>query len=163
MNKGCSFVWKAGCNPYLITPDEKVITFEVIRDIPYLRRNSDLCQPREATEEDFKFSALPSREEIVADENAIVEHRVVGDGEVPSDVPLVPEGNVPPRNVREEAMSMRHLLTHKPFNIHCDACNLGKMRKAKKFVGSYQESSQPKGWLDLVTADHLVAKNGSME
>ena len=73
MNKGCSFVWKAGCNPYLITPDEKVITFEVIRDIPYLRRNSDLCQPREATEEDFKFSALPSREEIVADENVIVE------------------------------------------------------------------------------------------
>ena len=37
------------------------------------------------------------------------------------------------------------------------------MRKAKKFVGSYQESRQPKGWLDLVTADHLVAKNGSME
>ena len=60
-------------------------------------------------------------------------------------------------------MSMRHLLTHKPFNIHCDACNLGKMRKAKKFVGSYQGSRQPKGWLDLVTADHLVAKNGSME
>ena len=36
MNKGCSFVWKAGCNPYLITPDEKVISFEVIRDIPTL-------------------------------------------------------------------------------------------------------------------------------
>ena len=108
--------------------------------LTYLRRNSDLCQPREATEEDFKFSALPSREEIVADENVIVERHVVGDGEVPSDVPLVPEGNVPPRNAREEAMSMRHLLTHKPFNIHCDACNLGKMRKAKKFVGSYAVS-----------------------
>ena len=53
---------------------------------------------------------------------------------------------------------MRHFPTHEPFNIHCDACNLGKMRKAKKFVGSYQESRQPKGWLDLVTADHLVAK-----
>ena len=37
------------------------------------------------------------------------------------------------------------------------------MRKAKKFVGSYQESKQPTGWLDLVTADHLVAKNGGME
>ena len=37
------------------------------------------------------------------------------------------------------------------------------MRKAKKFVGSYQESRQPTGWLDLVTADHLVAKNGGME
>ena len=163
MNKGCSFVWKAGCNPYLITPDEKVITFEVIRDIPYLRRDSDLCQPREATEEDFRFDALPSRKEIATDENVVVESPVVDDGENPSGAPDESEENVPPRNLREEAMSMRHLLTHKPFNIHCDACNLGKMRKAKKFVGSYQESRQPKGWLDLVTADHLVAKNGSME
>ena len=37
------------------------------------------------------------------------------------------------------------------------------MRKAEKFVGSYQESRQPTGWLDLVAADHLVAKNGGME
>ena len=59
MNKGCSYVWKAGCNPYLITPEEKVITFEIIRDIPYLRRDSDLCQPRDATDKDFTFDALP--------------------------------------------------------------------------------------------------------
>ena len=92
-----------------------------------------------------------------------IERPVVDGGETPSGALFESEENVPPRNTREEAMSMRHLLTHKPFNIHCDACNLGKMRKAKKFVGSYQESRQPKGWLDLVTADHLVAKNGSME
>ena len=72
MNKGCSFVWKAGCNPYLITPDEKIITFEVIRDIPYLRRDSDLCQPREAIDEDFRFDALPSRKEVATDENVDV-------------------------------------------------------------------------------------------
>ena len=163
MNKGCPFVWKAGCNPYLTTPDEEVITFEVIRDIPYLKRNSDLCQPREATEEDFRFDALPSRKEMVTDENVVVESPVADGGENPSGATDESEENVPPRNLREEAMSMRHLLTHKPFNIHCDACNLGKTRKAKKFVGSYQESRQPKGWLDLVTADHLVDKNGSME
>ena len=58
---------------------------------------------------------------------------------------------------------MKHLLTYKPFNVHCDACNLGKMRKAKEIVGSYQGSRQPTGWLVLVTADHLVAKNGGME
>ena len=28
---------------------------------------------------------------------------------------------------------------------------------------TYQASRQPTGWLDLVTADHLVAKNGGME
>ena len=58
---------------------------------------------------------------------------------------------------------MNHLLTHKPFNIHCDACSSGKMRKAKKFVGSCHASRQPTGWLDLATADHFVAKNGGME
>ena len=40
MNKGCSFLWIAGRNPYWITPEAKVITLEVIGDIPYLRRNS---------------------------------------------------------------------------------------------------------------------------
>ena len=38
---------------------------------------------------------------------------------------------------------MKHTLTHKPFNVHCDACNLRKMRKAKIIVGSYQENGQP--------------------
>ena len=66
MNKGCSYIWKAGCNPYLITPEE------VIRDIPYLRKNPEFCQPRDArgaTEEDFRFHALPSRAGIDADDN----------------------------------------------------------------------------------------------
>ena len=163
MNKGCSYVWKAGRNPYLITLEEKVITFEVIRDIPYLRRDSDFCQPRDATDEDFRFDALPSRKEVAADEN--VDAAQPGDGESvnPPCAHDESEERTPGRNLREEHMSINHLLTHKPFNIHCDACNLGKMRKAKKFVGSYQESRQPTGWLDLVTADHLVAKNGGME
>ena len=163
MNKGCAFVWKAGCNPYLITLDEKIITFEVIRDIPYLRRDSDLCQPRGATDEDFRFDALPSRKRASADEDVDAEHPVNEGGVNPPSAPEESEENIPVRNLREEALSMRHFLTHKPFDIHCDACNLGKMRKAKKFVGSYQESRQPTGWLDLVTADHLVAKNGGME
>ena len=38
MNKGCSYIWEVGCNPYLNTPEEKVTTFEVIRDIPSLRK-----------------------------------------------------------------------------------------------------------------------------
>ena len=106
MNKGCSFVWKAGCNPYLITPDEKVITFEVSRDIPFLWRDSDLCQPREATDEDFRFDALPSRKEIATDENVDVERSANEGGENPPSAPEESEENVPVRNLREEAMSM---------------------------------------------------------
>ena len=29
------------------------------------------------------------------------------------------------RNLRQEAKSLRHLLTHKPANKYCDACILG--------------------------------------
>ena len=53
MNKGCSFLWIAGRNPYWITPEAKVITLEVIGDIPYFRRNSEFCQPRDATASDY--------------------------------------------------------------------------------------------------------------
>ena len=52
MDKGCSFLRIAGRNPYWITPEAKVITLEVIGDIPYLRRNSEFCQPRDATASD---------------------------------------------------------------------------------------------------------------
>ena len=163
VNKGCSFVGKAGCNPYSITPEEKVFTFEVIRDIPYLRRGSDLWQPRGDTDEDFRFDALPSRKDVATDDNVDVAHPDDDGGANPSSAQGESDEHVPVRNLREEAMSMKHLLTHKPFSIHCDACDLGKMRNSKKFVGSYQESRQPTGWLELVTADHLVAKNGGME
>ena len=67
------------------------------------------------------------------------------------------------RNLRQEAKSLRHLLSHKPANKYCDARILGKMRGPKKFCGSYEWSRQPTRWLELVTADHLVAQNGSME
>ena len=67
------------------------------------------------------------------------------------------------RNLRQEAKSLRHLLTHKPANKYCDACILGKMTGTKKFCGSYERSRQPTSWLELVTADYLVAQNGSME
>ena len=168
MNRGCSFMWKAGCNPYLITPEEKAITFEVIRDTPYLRKNSGFCQPRGATEEDYRTQALPSIEGVAADDNVDGAQPSEGGGEDPRPVQVLIEdvsdelGELNPRrNLREEATSMIHLLSHKPFYIHCDACNLGKMRRAKKFAGSLQASRQPTGWLDLVAADHLVAKNGS--
>ena len=144
MNKGCSYIWKAGCNPYLINPVENIITFEVICDIPHLRKSSDLCQPRDAADEDFRFDALPFRERLAADDNVDVAQPSEGGSENPPPVPALIEDVSdeleelnPSRNLREEAMSLNHFLIHKPFNIHCDACNLGKMRKAEKLIGSY--------------------------
>ena len=118
MNKGCFYVWKAWCNPYAITPEEKISTLGVIRDIPYLRRDSDLCQPSGATDEDFRLDALPSRKETAADDN--VDAAQPGDDESvnPPCAHDESEERTSGRNLREEAMSMNHLLTNKPFNIH---------------------------------------------
>ena len=90
VNKGCSYMWKAGCNPYLITLEEKGITCEVIRDIPYLRKNSEFCQPRDATDEEFRFHALPSREgsAAAADDNVDGAQPSEGGGEHFPPVPV---------------------------------------------------------------------------
>ena len=67
------------------------------------------------------------------------------------------------RNLRQEAKSLRHLLTHKPANKYCDACILGNAWHKEVFYVSYERSRQPTRWLELGTADHLVAQSGSME
>ena len=72
MNKGCSFLWIAGRNPYSITPEAKVIALEVIGAIPYLRRNSEFCQPRDATASDYILPlvvGLPSIRDGAQDSN----------------------------------------------------------------------------------------------
>ena len=171
MNKGCSFLWIAGRNPYWITPEAKVITLEVIGDIPYLRRNSEFCKPRDATASDYiiprAVGMLPIKDEA---HDTNVEEAV--DSLVDPPAPEIPDNaNVDPgeddentiRNLRQEAKSLRHLLTHKTANKYCDACILCEMRGTKKFCGSYERSRQPTRWLELVTAGHLVAQNGSME
>ena len=72
MNKGCSFLWIAGRNPYWITPEAKVITLEVIGDIPYLRRNSEFCEPRNAIASDYivpRVVGMPSVRDGAHDSN----------------------------------------------------------------------------------------------
>ena len=163
MNKGCSFLWIAGRNPYWITPEAKVITLEVIGDIPYLRRNSEFCQPRDATASDYivpRAVGMPSVRDGAQDSNVDEAADSIVDPPAP-DAGEEDENTI--RNLRQEAKSLRHLLTHKPAYKYCDACILGKMRGTKKFCGSYERSRQPTRWLELVTADHLVAQNGSME
>eukprot|EP00972_Heterocapsa_arctica_P059802 8820463-Heterocapsa_arctica.AAC.1 len=45
MNKGYYVVWPAYKNPYFITPAGYRVELEVMDDIPFLRRGSELSQP----------------------------------------------------------------------------------------------------------------------
>ena len=132
MNKGCSFLWIAGRNPYWITPEAKVITLEVIGDIPYLRRYSEFCKPRDANASGYIIPhavGMPSVKDGAQDTNV----EEAGDPLINPPVPEAPyeaneesgeEDDITIRNLRQEAKSLRHLLTHKPSNKYCDACIL---------------------------------------
>eukprot|EP00972_Heterocapsa_arctica_P086875 12807260-Heterocapsa_arctica.AAC.2 len=63
------------------------------------------------------------------------------------------------RDLKAAALSCEHLLTHKPANPCCDACNRGKMRDAKKFHGAFQRSRNPLHVMELVTCDHIISKS----
>ena len=183
MGHGYSFVWSAGDNPYFITPANKVISLDVVSEIPYVRRGSLLCKPRDAVDSDYyvrhgnnnAVPATPSDAPVNTDE---VGSDGGGDGEAqlppPPDVDVVPEpplhegdgdGEDEPRrrNLRVEAKSTIHLLTHRPHNPYCDVCNMGKMRDRKLFKGAYAARRAPSAWLDLITTDHLVSQDGRMQ
>ena len=66
------------------------------------------------------------------------------------------------KDLRAEAKSLRHLLTHQPKNPYCDACTRAKMRNKKRFAGAFDARREPKSWCELVTADHLVSKGDRM-
>ena len=167
MGKGCPFLWIAGRNPYWITPEARVITLEVFGDIPYPRRNSKFRKPRDAIASDHIVPRRKGMSSVNDDAHDVnVEEATIPLVDPPP--PNVVEGNsedpgedddeITSRNLRHEAKSMRHLLTHKPANKYCGACILGKIRGTKKFCGSFERSRQPIRWLELVTADHLVAQ-----
>ena len=66
------------------------------------------------------------------------------------------------RDLRTEARSLTHLLTHLPKNPYCDACIRAKMRNRKRFAGAFKVKRDPKKWCDIVSADHLVSKGSRM-
>ena len=79
------------------------------------------------------------------------------EGGVPDDesgVVLVDENNgapvkVPKRKLKEEAMSMAHLISHRFKNPYCQACVRGKMRHLYTKTGTFQR--ELKEWGDAVT------------
>ncbi|CAE7251308.1 JNK [Symbiodinium sp. CCMP2592] len=83
---------------------------------------------------------------------------------VPNDKKKAPEQPMPQsppdepraRDLREEAKSIRHLMTHLPKNPYCDACQRAKMENVKSFR---QDSPRDKGFEKFgehVTIDTMV-------
>ena len=59
------------------------------------------------------------------------------------------------RDLKFEATSLRHLLTHLPKNPHCVSCQQAKMRQRYSYKGAFKRDMAQFG--EIVTCDHVVA------
>eukprot|EP00972_Heterocapsa_arctica_P066685 9840602-Heterocapsa_arctica.AAC.2 len=159
MNKGYTFVWLAYSNPYFVTPNGFKVELEVIANIPYLRRGSARSVPFEVPNHGFPLTPRRSRPALPAPDlggglgdemDLIPDGGGAGDGdEPPPPPPPVPDGEQVEQAVRrrrvkkDDALSLEHMLNHKPSNPICDACMRGKMRDCRKFKGAFAASRKP--------------------
>ena len=77
-------------------------------------------------------------------------------------VVLVDENNgapvkVPKRKLKEEAVSMAHLISHRFKNPYCQACVRGKMRHLYTKKRAFQR--ELKEWGDVVTLDFVFPED----
>jgi hypothetical protein len=179
MHLSYSFIWLVGQKPYFVTPGGTIVHLEVKDDIPYIRVGSEECAPQDAAGT-RRVPCAASIEEVVSEDET--SGNVAAGGvddeegeEVPGDAhpdeevdaaedipppPAPPAGDARPakRDLKAEAESLEHKLSHIPKNIHCDTCVRSKMKNANS--GSFQR--EPKAWGDISTADHLDARKKEM-
>ena len=63
------------------------------------------------------------------------------------------------RNLRAEAMSLTHLLTHSVHNPYCDACVKAKLKRIPTRRKGSNAADAPQKFGDLVNADYIVAQS----
>ena len=64
-----------------------------------------------------------------------------------------------PRDLKAEAAATPHLLTHTPFNIHCEACRVAKATRRPARRQQHGPAEVPMAFGDLVNADYIVAQS----
>ncbi|CAE7541323.1 JNK [Symbiodinium sp. CCMP2592] len=177
---GYRFIWEPFCDPIFFDPKGKRLKVDVINNIPYLAPSETEVV---AGRPDLPrvYPALPApiivHEKVVAaGEEPGSELNAVGELDLdmpnaksvqksaPDDNKKVPDKGKPQsppdepraRDLKDEAKSIRHLMTHLPKNPYCDACQRAKMENVKSFR---QDSPRDKGFEKFgehVTIDTMV-------
>ncbi|CAE7620794.1 JNK, partial [Symbiodinium sp. CCMP2592] len=177
---GYRFIWEPFCDPIFFDPKGKRLKVDVINNIPYLAPSETEVV---AGRPDLPrvYPALPApiivHEKVVAaGEEPGSELDAVGELDLdmpnaksvqksaPDDNKKVPDKGKPQsppdepraRDLKDEAKSIRHLMTHLPKNPYCDACQRAKMENVKSFR---QDSPRDKGFEKFgehVTIDTMV-------
>ena len=163
MEEGYSFHWPSGRNPYLVSPDGKRHDLDVDNMVPYLPDPpfDGVSCPAPA----FPVGVAPSAvEEVVGDQGPPEEGGVIpgqdqpvaegDDGADPGEeIGVEPGSEI--RDLKAEAISVSHLMTHFPKNPHCTACQRAKMTTAPARK-TYRPEPDPQVFGENVTADHVI-------
>ena len=142
---GYSVIWPAGERPYFVLPSGQIVELDVIDDIPYLMPGAAKSLPRKQKgprcfacgAKALQVAGVGSRSATaVARPAAPADSAAQNDPEemVSSEEA---EKHLPPnvcRDLRAEASSLAHLLTHRPKNPYCQACARGKCRRVVAFA-----------------------------
>jgi hypothetical protein len=65
------------------------------------------------------------------------------------------------RDLRQEANSLRHMLTHNPKNPHCPICQVAKAQQRRHLRGPMSGTHGAEQFGDCITADYFVFDRGS--
>ena len=97
--------------------------------------------------------------EMDKDEDKYVEKDKNGDAGLEVPPPPAPVEERPPRDLKAEAKSHRHLLTHTPYNPYCDACRIARMTRRPARRQNTDPDAKPKAFAELGNADYIVAQS----
>ena len=118
VNLGYHFVWRPYKRPYIITPGGKKITLEVINNVPYL----PVVKSTPCAAGPVAGGVISENAEVIP----VANNEISGDDEFE-----LLESNK--RDLKTEAKSVNHMLTHLPKNPFCDVCRRAKLENAKSF------------------------------
>ena len=173
---GYGFHWEPySKRPYFVPPeyhlgervDDGIIELISIGNVPYL---PDTCNPPRKPQTISRSAAVPgvtvassSTDPLPARKGGSEATKDTNESDDKAELPDEDEDHCPEcdtpsrRNLYEEAQSLSHMMTHKPFNPYCRACVEGKsQRKHKRKGGLVEQENQPTTFGEQTTGDHLI-------
>ena len=169
MENGCTFVWQAHAEPWLMAPDGKDIPIHLDHLVPMMaempshpaqsyavpaphgsQESPDEGTSGEQTQYDEESPKYDDDQEDGDDEHCDHEDGAM----VPAD--SEPKEQSRAERLQKEATSVEHLLTHLPKNPFCDTCQRAKLFRQQARRQDPDDRMQPENFGDLVHADHVI-------
>ena len=174
LEHGYRFVWQPFAEPKFYDPHGTPVRIEVINNIPYLFPSETTVVSNKYRQQHL-YSALPAA--VMLHDQVVAPGESSGSGgsgaasssssgDAPPDPPIDEEVPPPPeaehredrvkRDLKMEAKSLSHLMTHLPKNPRCEICQRAKMENAKSYRGEGLDGHTFEKFGDRITLDTMV-------